>query len=152
MKRLTLFLLMCLSITFASAQTDTAQNDSLYSAKLKEFILVSHAFDAGKGMMLEVAKAMKTQLNLTDQQSELLMDKIENILNKHINEIFDPIYKKFFTYDELVAMIEFYQTPLGKKMAESTGPMAAEAMKRYATIIPKVQGEIREALEEVRSK
>ena len=37
-------------------------------------------------------------------------------------------------------------------MAESTGPMAAEAMKRYATIIPKVQGEIREALEEVRSK
>ena len=95
---------------------------------------------------------MKTQLNLTDQQSELLMYKIDNIFNKHINEIFNPIYKKFFTYDDLVAMIEFYQTPLGKKMAESTGPMAAEVMKRYATIMPELQGEIMEAVEEVKSK
>ena len=152
MKRFTLFLLMCLSVTFASAQTVTAHDDSLYSAKLKELILVSHVFDAEKGIIVEVAKAMKTQLNLTDQQSELLMDKIDNIFNKHINEIFNPIYKKFFTYDDLVAMIEFYQTPLGKKMAESTGPMAAEVMKRYATIMPELQGEIMEAVEEVKSK
>lgn len=40
-----------------------------------------------------------------------------------------PVYKKHFTQDEVKAIIAFYETPAGNKLAEKTPMIAVEAMQ-----------------------
>ena len=43
-----------------------------------------------------------------------------------------PIYAKFFTHDEILQMVAFYETPVGKKTIEVMPELAVE-MARVST-------------------
>ncbi|NEW84922.1 MAG: DUF2059 domain-containing protein, partial [Mariniphaga sp.] len=40
-----------------------------------------------------------------------------------------PVYKKHFTQDDVKAIIAFYESPAGNKLAEKTPLIAVEAMQ-----------------------
>lgn len=152
MKRISLLLLLCLTFSFATAQTTASSNDKLYSIKLKEFLLITHTFDATKDVMAVQYKAMKSQMGLTDRQCDLLAGEVIEILYNHTEEIFLPVYKKVFTYEELLQLIEFYNTPLGKKMANNVVFLTNESMTQVQKIMPSLMGEITEAIEKVKQQ
>ncbi|MDR3013205.1 MAG: DUF2059 domain-containing protein [Chitinispirillales bacterium] len=39
-----------------------------------------------------------------------------------------PVYKKYYTHDEIKELIKFYETPIGRKMAQVSPAMAQEMM------------------------
>ena len=152
MKRISLLLLLCLTFAFATAQTTSSTNDKLYALKLKELLIKTHTFDATKGIMAAQYKAMKGQLGLSDRQCDILADEVVEILYNHTEDIFLPVYKKVYTYEELLQLIEFYNTPLGKKMADNTVFLTNESMAQVQKIMPTLTDEIMVAVEKAKTK
>ena len=152
MKRFSLLLLLCLTFAFATAQTTSSTSDKLYALKLKELLIKTHAFDASKNIMAAQYKAMKGQLGLSDRQCDILADEVVEILYNHTEDIFLPVYKKVFTYEELLQLIEFYNTPLGKKMADNTVFLTNESMAQVEKIMPTLTDEILVAVEKAKTK
>jgi len=54
-----------------------------------------------------------------------------NIMSEYYNIVI-PLYDKYFTQNDINEMLKFYQTPTGKKMLETQGPMMSEAMPLIA--------------------
>ena len=152
MKRFSLLLLLCLTFAFATGQTTSSTNDKLYALKLKELLIKTHTFDATKGIMAAQYKAMKGQLGLSDRQCDILADEVVEILYNHTEDIFLPVYKKVYTYEELLQLIEFYNTPLGKKMADNTVFLTNESMAQVQKIMPTLTDEIMVAVEKAKTK
>lgn len=152
MKRIAFLLLLCLTCSFATAAPTDSQDDKQYALKVKEMLVVTHAFDATKGVVAQQYKAMKSQLGLNDRQCELLAEEVVNILFNHSEEIFVPVYQKVFTLKELDSLLEFYRTPLGKKMADNMVFLSNESMMQVQQIMPSLTGEIMEAVERVKTK
>ena len=46
-----------------------------------------------------------------------------------LNKQLIPIYKKHFTQDDVKAIIAFYETPVGKKLAQETPQITVESMQ-----------------------
>ena len=44
-------------------------------------------------------------------------------------DLYVPIYQKYLTIDDLKDLIAFYETPIGKKLAEATPKMTVEGMQ-----------------------
>ncbi|MDR2136421.1 MAG: DUF2059 domain-containing protein [Treponema sp.] len=42
-------------------------------------------------------------------------------------ELFVPIYDKYFSHDDIKGLIQFYESPLGKKMLETTPLLTQES-------------------------
>lgn len=101
MKRLAFLFLLCLICSFATATTTASQDDKQYALKVKELLEVTHSFDATKPVLAQQYKAMKSQIGLNDHQCDLLAEEIIVILLNHSEEIFVPVYKKYFTLEDL---------------------------------------------------
>lgn len=152
MKRLAFLFLLCLTCSFATATTTASQDDKQYALKVKELLEVTHSFDATKPVLAQQYKAMKSQIGLNDHQCDLLADEVIVILLNHSEEIFVPVYKKYFTLEELNGILAFYRTPLGKKMADSMVFLTNETMTQVQQVMPMLGGEIMEAVERVKTK
>lgn len=65
----------------------------------------------------------------------------ENIINEileDINSQIIPIYDKYLTNEEVIGIIEFYKTPIGKVYLSKMGAVALESMQvgnKYGEII-----------------
>ena len=59
------------------------------------------------------------------------------------------IYAETFTEEELRGMVEFYQSPVGRKLIEKTPELMRRSMmitqKQMADMMPKVEAAVREA-------
>ena len=64
-----------------------------------------------------------------------------------LNEQLIPTFKKYFTQQEVQAMITFYETPTGKKMAEMTPLISMEQMQLTQTWAMGLMGKIQSYLE-----
>ena len=92
--------------------------------------------------------------NLTDAEMAKVKDafmiyigKLANdptLLNKTIE-----LYNANFTEDEINELIEFYQTPLGKKTLSALPRITAEAMQMSTALAQKHVGPFQEALEKI---
>ncbi|NET41960.1 DUF2059 domain-containing protein [Okeania sp. SIO2B3] len=52
-----------------------------------------------------------------------------------VEEVYYPIYDKYFTEEDLQALIEFYQTPTGRKTIEVMAQLFQESMQRTAQVL-----------------
>ncbi|MCX6219801.1 MAG: DUF2059 domain-containing protein [Bacteroidia bacterium] len=53
-----------------------------------------------------------------------------------------PVYKKHFTQEEVKAIVAFYETPAGKKLAEKTPMVTMESMQLSQTWAMSLMGKI----------
>jgi hypothetical protein len=72
-------------------------------------------------------------------------------------ELFLTLYDKYFTEDEIVAIVAFYRTPAGQKTLRVLPELTAEAMRRSQELLGpqlvRIGDEVvREALEELRKR
>jgi hypothetical protein len=63
-------------------------------------------------------------------------------------DAFIPIYAKYYSQDEIIQLIEFYQTPLGRKIIELTPAITEESMAISMEWALRLSQQIIEAMKE----
>lgn len=68
---------------------------------------------------------------------------------EYLNEVFYPLYDKFFTVEELKDLLAFYKTPTGQKFNSITPEFSAESIRlAQIYLIPRIDGLIKEMMDE----
>lgn len=98
----------------------------------------------------ESARATNTDKNLTPKQLTDKHQKTEETLKTNkviseayrranapemVEEIYYPIYDKYFTTDELKDLIAFYKSPTGKKLAKITPQLYVEVTQKFNEVL-----------------
>ena len=66
-------------------------------------------------------------------------------------QMFYPLYDKYFTEDELRGLLAFYKSPVGQKSIEVMPALTQESIQKASDLIlPKIEPVITEVLEEER--
>jgi len=95
--------------TFLSINGSSATYDLAFEQMVSQFKMIRA--DAPE----ELWKEVRTQI----------FDKEVPVLNKMLI----PIYMKHFTHSEIKALIEFYQSPIGKKVTGTITPITIESIQ-----------------------
>ncbi|WRH65683.1 MAG: DUF2059 domain-containing protein [Planktothrix sp. GU0601_MAG3] len=90
------------------------------------------------GISIEKKQQMINQINqdmgrILTQYNQRLMEKLD--FDQIMEKVYYPLYDKFFTEEDLQTMINFYQTPTGKKTISVMPQLLQESMQRFSQII-----------------
>jgi len=126
MKILNLRSLFCLSVLlvasfFVRAQTEPSDADIVKMQQL------NGSADAMFSQIVMQFKSIKP--GVTDEQWAAVKKDVYDVEVAELNKQLIPVYKKHFTQDEVKAIIAFYETPVGKKLAEQTPLITVESMQ-----------------------
>ena len=120
----TLFLVLLVSAT------SFAQVDKEYTKTLKKMFAVSGANESYNAAIKQMFTMFKQQY--TNVEADIWEELEKEFSQTSINDLTEklvPIYAKYMTKDDLVAMINFYETPIGKKYAKNTPLIMQESMQ-----------------------
>lgn len=124
MKKTLLVLLVTLMTTLAiHAQSKT------YAATLKKYMEASGTMGAFK---IAITGMMGNFKSMNSSVPDEVWKEFENeFLNTSVDDLvtqFAPVYEKHLTEGDLNELIKFYNTPVGKKLAEKTPALTQESM------------------------
>lgn len=125
MKKLILLLSLSLFVAFHSA----AQSDE-YQQYLKQYFEASGSSQTFEVAIKQTIQNMKTAASgLSDEtwdelEKEFLKTSIDDLVVK-----LQPVYEKYLTIDDLKAVIRFYESSVGKKLAVNTPLITQESMQ-----------------------
>jgi hypothetical protein len=100
--------------------------DEAKSADIRSLLEISGELESlRKGMTLVLDQIKSSGANMPDAyfgefESALATDELPSMLVK--------IYDHYYTHEEILGLIEFYKTPLGKAMIENTPLIQSDAM------------------------
>lgn len=106
------------------AQTDPFEADIM---KMQQLNGSQGTTDAMFGQIVAQFKASKP--DVTDAKWAALKKDVYDVEVAELNKQLIPVYKKHFTQEEVKAIIAFYETPAGKKLAEKTPMVTMESMQ-----------------------
>lgn len=132
-----------LASLLATAQTSDFEKDI---EKLLSVNGSSASYDLAFDQMVAQFKMMKTEApdEVWKQVRSEVFDKEIAALTKQLI----PIYKKHFTHEDIKGMIAFYESPLGKKLTDTTGKITTETMQMAQTWGIQLGGKINTFLQE----
>lgn len=106
------------------AQTEPTDADIV---KMQQVNGSAATTDAMYPQIVAQLKTMKP--GVTDEQWAAVKKDVFDVEVAELNKQLIPVYKKHYTQTDVQAMIAFYETPIGKKMAEQTPLITMESMK-----------------------
>jgi len=124
MKKILLLYFFILSLSITYSQVDKA-----YEQKVKQMMEVSggrDAYDAAIGQMFSMYKEQFKEIPETFWKE--FEKEFKSISMDELVRLVAPIYGKYLTSKDLDAIISFYTTEEGKKLANSQGAITAESM------------------------
>lgn len=140
---------ICLVLFLAVSIVSQAQENKEYEAAMVKMLEVSKTMDAMKQLAPQITAMMKQQAtaevpadfwNLIEKQ---MVSMYEQIIKAML-----PIYQKYLTLGDIKEIIRFYESPVGKKLADSNTKIAMEAMPVAQQIamenMQKIQAEMKE--------
>ena len=115
------------TVTSVYAQSD---NDNEYRATLEKMMNLSGALEVSKTMVPQMVSMMKqASPGTADAFWDDFAAKWKTKFADRMVDLYVPIYQKYLTIDDLKDLIAFYETPIGKKLAEATPKMTVEGMQ-----------------------
>ena len=118
--------LICLAVLLIAAVTVKAQADS-FDADIVKMQQLNGSADAMFSQIVMQFKSVKP--GVTDEQWAAVKKDVYDVEVAELNKQLIPIYKKHFTQDEVKAVIAFYESPAGKKLAEKTPLVTVDSMQ-----------------------
>ena len=118
--------LICLAVLLIAAVTVKAQADS-FDADIVKMQQLNGSADAMFSQIVMQFKSVKP--GVTDEQWAAVKKDVYDVEVAELNKQLIPIYKKHFTQDEVKAIIAFYESPAGKKLAEKTPLVTVDSMQ-----------------------
>ena len=83
--------------------------------------------DAIFGQIVTRFKVAKPEV--TEEKWAALKKDVFDVEVAELNKMLVPVYKKHFTPEEIKAILAFYETPVGKKLAEQSPLITVETMQ-----------------------
>ena len=108
----------------AFAQTDPFESDIL---KMQQINGSSGTTDAMFSQIVAQLKSAKP--DVTEAKWAALKKDVFDVEVKDLQKMLVPVYKKYFTPEEVKAIIAFYESPVGKKLAGQTPQITTESMQ-----------------------
>lgn len=119
MKKILLAILLFTSV-FAFSQTDKVEKD------IKELLVLTGSAQLGKqvaSQMFDSFEKMYPQVPAEFWDEFKKEMKTDDLINLMV-----PIYKKYYTHDEIKDLIKFYKTPIGQKTISVMPSVTQDAM------------------------
>lgn len=138
MKKLVLSLAMAIAMlaSLTACSDPKAQSNDPYQNEVEKMLELSNSRETMVTTMTATYTNLRLPINDVEGLSKAIVD---GIWDEYIVECV-PIFKKYYTLDDLKALNEFYSTPTGKKLAENTPKIAAECATMTAEkLTPKIQ-------------
>ena len=126
MKILNIRSLLCVAVFLIAAIGAKAQADS-FDADIVKMQQLNGASNAMFSQIVMQFKSIKP--GVTEEQWAAVKKDVFDVEVTELNKQLIPVYKKYFTQDEVKAIIAFYETPAGKKLAEKTPLITVESMQ-----------------------
>ncbi|MNK62325.1 hypothetical protein D3C87_814990 [compost metagenome] len=118
-----------LTVLLAFATTFSFGQQSNYKSSLTKLMQVSGSEVAYKGILNQMISMFKQQQSSVPKE---FWDEFTVEINRDgVSQLVDlvlPIYQKHLTEADLLGVIAFYETPVGKKFAEKTPLITQESM------------------------
>lgn len=121
MKKLVFVAILMMGSFAVSAQQTTLDKD------IRELLEVSGAAKVG----VQVMEAMTVQFKqmLPNVPTEFWDEAMKEFKSDALIDLVIPIYKKYYTHDEVKQLIAFYKTPLGQKVTNTLPAITQESME-----------------------
>lgn len=154
MKKLLFFSILTIVFTINSiAQDKTADLKVLFELMKTESMIdaqISNMIPMLKQQASEQIQGSDAQMKF-DEYLSFMLKEVKELSNKLINEEMIDIYDKHFTHEEIIDLIKFYESPIGKKILEKTPEITADLMNSMMTkFMPEFQEKLYKKLEELK--
>ena len=116
MKNIYIILILLFSFNQANSQNN-------YKSLLTDYMKAQGQFETFNASIDQMTSMMGVTLN-DDEKVEFTNDVMSSLIG-----MLEPIYKKYFTEQELKEAIELFKTPIGKKISEKNPIIAQESMQ-----------------------
>ncbi len=122
---------LAIALLFYVSLTSFAQQaDDEYKSTLNHMFKVSGTEQAYQAAIQQMFSMYKQQYTNVDAS---VWEEFEKEFSKtsidDLTEMLVPVYQKYMTVDDLKGLIEFYETPLGKKYASNSPMIMQESMQ-----------------------
>ena len=121
-----LILLFCIAFT---CLISSAQTNKEYEKAVMEYLEVTNTKETAVSGLVAVYQGMNLGVKDLQGMSEEIVDAMWPIMIKG----YIPIMQQYYTLDDLKAIIAFYKTPAGKKLAKYNPEVAQKAMELSTT-------------------
>lgn len=122
-------ILLCFVLFWMGTMCVSAQTDN-YDASVKKMLLVSGGAETFKVVVPQMISMMKAQL---PDVPASYWDEVQSEFSKaafdELVALLVPVYKKHLSQQDIEAVIKFYETPAGKKMAAASPQISSESMQ-----------------------
>lgn len=150
MKKGLFSIVLCLAflVSASSVSAQDAAQDKVYREELAKMFEASGSMATIKTVVPQMISIMRrTYSNVPDTFWTQFGDRFTAQADTRFLDLYVPIYKKYLTLGDLKKIVAFYKSPVGKKLAEATPVMSAEAMQAGQQLGQEIGREIIEKLQ-----
>lgn len=152
MKRILFFVCFAvLSLEGMQAQSaDRTPAGDPYAVAVARVMELTNVRQSTLAMLESVYVQMRGQLGCTEPQARELAAVVLDAMYDGVVEMYVPIYRKYYTLDELTQLCAFYETPLGRKVARVTPLVTQEGLQNMGPVQQKAGAAAQRYLEKIR--
>ncbi|MCK8523568.1 DUF2059 domain-containing protein [Aquimarina sp. D1M17] len=123
-----LILLFAISLFYASASFGQVDED--YTKTLRTMFEIAGTEDTYKTVINQMFMMYKSQYpNVEEEIWDEFEDEFMQTSMNDLVQMLAPVYSKHLTKEELLQIIQFYNSSVGKKLAKSTPLITQESMQ-----------------------
>ncbi len=154
MKKLLFLSILTIVFTMSSNAQDKASD-------LKKLFKLMDSEKMIDGMMNNMILALKQQASGQIQENgakekydkyiDFMMNEVKELSKKLVNEEMVNIYDKHFTHEEIKDLVQFYESPTGKKLLEKNPEITKDLINSMMTkYMPEFQERLIKKMEELK--
>tara|TARA_B100001146_G_C16167885_1_gene428692 strand:- start:753 stop:1184 length:432 start_codon:yes stop_codon:yes gene_type:complete len=131
MKKIYILLVFIIASTSIQAQNENNKLDPNYESQIIKF------------MKIQTGDPMNTFLvplleKVPEKDRQEVKNKVQKIVNQYYKDA-SLIYSKYYSQKDMENIMEFYETPIGKKIQENNPKINKETMKMMDSLSTKLQ-------------
>lgn len=119
-----------IALTIITTSVSFGQVDESYTKTLKTMFKAAGSEETYKTIITQMFNMFKEQY--PNVEEKVWIDLEEEFIKVSMDELvlmIAPVYAKYLNQSELQQLIEFYDSPVGRKLAESTPLITQESMQ-----------------------
>ncbi len=120
---LSLAMLIAMIASLTACSDAKAQSNDPYQNEIEKMLELTNAREVMVTTMVNLYTNMHLPVCDINGLSEAIVD---GIWDDYVTECVVPVYKKYFSFDEVKALNDFYGTPLGEKLAKNNSQIINE--------------------------
>lgn len=141
------------SFVFIVSSTQlSAQSEADYKILIEKYLVIN---GTEKNVQLMIGELVKQYKALSSEIPDEVWDAVEEKFLKtsvsDLVELYYPIYKKHFSYNEFKQVVDFFETPIGEKFGSKQPKILQESMQAGQKWGEKLGRELQEELQRVNS-